>query len=429
MNAEDEPTQLESELNVENSTELNQHPPNSLRLGLQTITAGFLCNFMVFGIGFSYGVLQEFYGSSTGPLFNYSESKIALIGTIGNSLIYLFTIFNKTLMFYLHLRNIMLIGCVILSLGLILTGFASSYYQFVLCSILQGVGGSMLYFPPVICAPGYFDKHRSLAMGFLFSGTGVGAFAIALFTRYLLEAVGWNWTLRTLGLFNLVVGSFASMLVVEPQISGFKSNANGLLNLSQIRSTKVSLQLIGSLLQSAGYLMPLIFMSKYAVALGYSSSQGALFIGINNLVNAGSKIFIGSLADKFGRLNTLIVCSILSAAFVFGLWLPGLRETFLAMVVLYGVFSGAIIALLPSILIEIFGMNMYSQLNGILVFARGIGVIIGSPIGATLIVQSGAHPKDYVNAIIYNGSLLAASTVCLTVLWASVGKSKKSWKI
>ncbi|RCK65916.1 putative transporter MCH4 [Candida viswanathii] len=418
----------ENELTIEDNAELHL-PQHSLRFGLQTITAGFLCNFMVFGIGFSYGVLQEFYGSSTGPLYNYSEAKIALIGTIGNALIYLCAIFNKTLMFYMCSRNVMLLGCAVLSLGLVLTGFASSYYQFVLCSILQGAGGSILYLPPVVCAPAYFDKHRSLAMGFLFSGTGVGAFSIALFTRYLLEAVGWKWTLRTLGLINLAVGSFASVLVVEPQIPGFKSNANGLLNLSQVRSGKITLQLLGSLLQSAGYLMPLIFMSKYAVSLGFSSSQGALFIGINNLVNAGSKIFIGSLADTFGRLNTLIVCSVLSAAFVFGLWLPGLRETFLALVVLYGVFSGAIISLLPSILIEIFGMNMYSQLSGILIFARGVGVIIGSPIGATLIVANGARPKDYVHAIIYNGALLAASAVCLTVLWASVGRSKKTWKI
>lgn len=123
---------------------------------------------MVFGIGFSYGVFQEFYGSFVGPLFNYSESKIALIGTISNSLIYLCAIFNKTLMYYMCPRNVMLIGCGLLSLGLILTGFASSYYQFVLCSILQGVGGSILYLPPVICGPVYFDKHRSLAMGFCF---------------------------------------------------------------------------------------------------------------------------------------------------------------------------------------------------------------------------------------------------------------------
>lgn len=429
MNSEHSLSHPEDELTLEDNTQLDENSSTLLRLGLQTIFAGFLCNFMVFGIGFSYGVFQEFYGSSVGPLFNYSESKIALIGTISNSLIYLCAIFNKTLMYYMCPRNVMLIGCGLLSLGLILTGFASSYYQFVLCSILQGVGGSILYLPPVICGPVYFDKHRSLAMGFLFSGTGVGAFSIALFTRYLLEAVGWKWTVRTLGLMNFAVGSFASILVVEPKIPGFKSNANGLLNFSQIRSGKIILQLLGSLLQSAGYLMPLIFMSKYAVALGFTRSQGALFIGINNLVNAGSKVFLGSLADMFGRLNTLIVCSILSAAFVFGLWLPGLRETFLALVVLYGVFSGAIIALLPSILIEVFGMNMYSQLNGILIFARGIGVIIGSPIGATLIVHNGSQPKNYINAIIYNGSLLAASTICLTILWISVGKSKKTWKV
>ncbi|EMG45384.1 hypothetical protein SBY92_000702 [Candida maltosa Xu316] len=384
---------------------------------------------MVFGIGFSYGVLQEFYGSANGPLFGYSESKIALIGTISNALTYLCAVFNKTLMYYMCPRNVMLIGCGCMSIGIICTGFASSYYHFVLCSILQGIGGGILYQPPVVCGPLHFDTHRSLASGILFSGTGVGAFAMAIFTRYLIGSIGWRWCLRALGLLNLVVSGFASFLVIEPKMANFRTSANGLLNLGQLGSSKMFFQLSGSLLQSAGYLMPLIFMSKYAVALGFSSSQGALFIGICNLINAASKIFIGAIADVCGRINTLIVCSILSAAFVFGLWLPGLRETFLALVVLYGIFSGAIISLLPPVLIEVFGMNMYSQLSGISNCVRGVGVIIGSPIGATLIVANGSKPNHYINAIIYNGALLAASTMCLTVLWAKVGISRKSWKI
>lgn len=41
--------------------------------------------------------------------------------------------------------------------------------------------------PPVVCGPVYFDRHRSLASGVLFSGTGIGAFALANFTRYLIK--------------------------------------------------------------------------------------------------------------------------------------------------------------------------------------------------------------------------------------------------
>ncbi|EGW30271.1 uncharacterized protein SPAPADRAFT_157060 [Spathaspora passalidarum NRRL Y-27907] len=402
----------------------------SNRYGIQAVLAGFLCNFMVFGIGFSYGVFQEFYGSSKGPLYNKSESMIALVGTVSTALTYICGIFNKSLMFYLCPRNVMLIGCVLSSLGLVLTGFAKVYYQFILCSILQGIGGGILYLPPVVCGPVYFDKHRSLASGVLFSGTGVGAFAMATFSRYLIERVGWRWSLRILGLMNLAVCGFASVLVVEPKIQNFRTN-NALINFSQLKSGKVGLQLLGSLLQSAGYLMPLIFMSKYAVSLGYTSSQGALFIGISNVVNAGSKVFTGVIADMLGRMNTLMICSIISAIAIFALWLPGIRETFISLVVVYGVFSGAIISLLPPCLIELFGIASYTQLSGIMYCARGIGVIIGSPIGALLIEGNGALPKDYINAAIYNGVLLSGSCICLGYLWILAFKDResRSWKL
>ncbi|KAI5966592.1 hypothetical protein CANMA_003269 [Candida margitis] len=414
-----------------------EHPPTRLfhavsanKFGISAVVAGFLCNFMVFGIGFSYGVLQEFYGTPTGPLAEYSDAKISIIGTVSTALTYICGIFNKALMLHLSPRNVMLIGCVLMSIGIIVTGFCSSYYQFILCSIVQGIGGGIVYLPPVVCGPVYFDRHRSLASGVLFSGTGVGAFAMANLTKYLIKQVGWRWGLRILGFMNLGVTGAASFMVVEPKLPNFRSG-NAILNFSQLKSLKVVLQLMGSLLQSAGYLMPLIFMSKYAVSLGYSSSQGALFIGISNLINAASKVFTGMIADVIGRMNTLMICSILSAAVIFGLWLPAVKDTFISLIVLYGVFSGAIISLLPPCLIELFGISSYSQLSGMMYCARGIGVMIGSPIGAVLISGTGLKPEDYANAAIYDGVLLSASAICLGYLWllAFSDKKPKNWRL
>ena len=406
------------------------HIVSSNKFGISAIIAGFLCNFMVFGIGFSYGVFQEFYGSPSGPLALHSDAKIALIGTVSTSLTYICGIFNKSLMYYLGAWKVMLLGCVLMSIGITVTGFCSDYYQFILCSVLQGIGGGILYLPPVVCGPVYFDKHRSLASGVLFSGTGIGAFALANLTKYLIKKVGWQWGVRILGFMNLGVTGLASFMVFEPKLPNFRS-ANAILNVSQLKSPKVISQLLGSLLQSAGYLMPLIFMYKSAVSLGYSSSQGAFFIGLSNLINAASKVVTGMIADVVGRMNTLIFCSSVSAALIFALWLPAIKNTFMSLVVLYGVFSGAIISLLPPCLIEIFGIGSYTQLSGMMYCARGIGVIIGSPIGALLIIGNGANPKDYTNIAVYNGVLLTASTICLGYLWIGAFGDKKpnNWKV
>ena len=158
--------------------------------GIQTVLSGFVCNFVVFGIGFSYGVFQEFYGAKDGPLSKYSDSQIAIVGTFGTALTYTCGIFNKTLMYYFKPRTIMFMGATLMSLGLILAGFAHNLYQFILTQgLIYGVGSSLVYLPPVVCAPVYFNQHRAIAMGILFSGTGVGGLAIAPLTRYLIVQV------------------------------------------------------------------------------------------------------------------------------------------------------------------------------------------------------------------------------------------------
>lgn len=395
--------------------------------GILVVTAGFICNFMVFGIGFSYGVFQEFYTSSSGPLRHYSASEVSIVGTLGLALTYLCGIFNKTLLFYFSPRQVMLFGSVLMSAGLIAAGSSSKIYQFVITQgLMFGVGLSLVYLPPVVIVPTLFSRNRAIATGIVFAGTGCGGFVFAFLTRWLISQVGWRWCLRILGFVNLAATSLASLLVAKPTTR--YNTDNKVLNLSQIKSWRVWLQLAGSLLQAAGYLTPLIFMSKYGRALGYSENQGALFIAVNNAINAVFKVVLGFGADRIGRLNMILICSVVSSITVFALWMVGTRGTFIAFVVLYGIFSGAIISLLPTCLMDLFGVANYQALTGLMYFSRGIGNMLGSPIAALLITGNGSNAGDFRNAIIYNGVMLAASTLCLAALRV-IFRLDLSWKL
>ncbi|CCH44594.1 Monocarboxylate transporter [Wickerhamomyces ciferrii] len=387
--------------------------------GLKIVLAGFLSNFIVFGIAFSFGVFQEYYTTKNGPLSNYDDSAVAMIGTAASSLTYMGGIFNKTLLFYFTTRTVMVSGGIMMGLGLILGGFCHSMYQFVLSQgVLYGIGSSFLYMPPVVCAPMFFNKNRAIAMGVLFSGSGFGGLAMATLSRYLITKFGWQWCLRIEGFMSLGVCLIAAFLVEIPQnvSNQFQFNSRKILTLSQLKSWKVWMQLAASLLQSAGYLIPLIFMSKYGKTLGFTDNQGAIFIGLNNVINAIFKIILGFVADKVGRLNMIVFCSVVSTITILTLWLIASRETFISFVILYGVFSGAIISLLPTCLVELFGAENYQSMSGLMYFSRGVGTLLGSPLAGLLIKNSGLMSKDYKRSIIYNGVLLFTSTLCLVVL-------------
>ncbi|GME83394.1 unnamed protein product [Ambrosiozyma monospora] len=437
------PNQLENQLNynpaetpsLDQAPEPEQIPPFPKHHAIEIIIAGFIANYMVFGIAFTFGIFQEFYTSKTGPLFSKSQAKVAMIGTVASATTYIGSIFNNFLLKNLKTpRNVMLIGSLCMSLGLVLGSLCHNgeIYQFVLSQgLLFGIGASMIYTPPVVCAPPYFTRHRGIAIGILFSGTGIGALMLAPFTSFLIRKIGWRWALRCLGFINLGVTTAASFMA--HQHPAFKDNykpLKSMFNYKVVDMKSLLSQLAAGFFQSAGYLICLNYMATYGATLGFSAKQGANFIALNNGINAAFKILMGHAADKTGRLNMIIICSFSSALSVFTLWLIGTRSTFISFVVIYGVFSGAIVSLLPTCLSEIFGVKNYQSISGMMYFCRGIGNFLGNPIAGLLITGSsnvgnaGASQmtKDYQHTIIYNGVLLSASTILLCYLKLRVAR-------
>jgi len=76
--------------------------------------------------------------------------------------------------------------------------------------------------------------------------------------------------------------------------------------------------------------------------------------------------------------------------------------------------SGGFNALLPTILVEVFGTENYGSVNGFLYFIRGCGAFMGTPVGGLLIPHkpsSSLNPVDYTKIIAYDGALLLGSAV------------------
>jgi MFS family permease len=413
----------------------------SLRIpGILVVVAGFICNFMIFGISFTFGVFQDFYLSPQGPLHSESPSVVSLIGTLATALTYMCGILhtnNQYLQKHASPRMLMQCGAVVMSMGLICTGFCNQLWQFIVTQgILFGIGSSMVYLPPVVCAPPYFSTHRGIAMGVIFSGTGIGGLVMGPLTDALISSLGWRWAVRILGFLNLAFASAASFMVKEHPL--YSKNATGAgssrtLSVSLLTSKKFILQILGSGLQSAGYLIPLVYMSSYARTLGYSESTGAVFIGVNNGVNALFKIILGYGADRIGRINMIVICCLISMASVFGLWLVPERGTYVTFIVIYGIFSGAIIALLPACLVELFGPANYKSMTGLMYLARGIGNMLGSPV-AGLFVKKAADSlsltaSSYRGTILYNGAMLAGNCFCFLCLRGILFReSRGKWK-
>lgn len=379
--------------------------------GILCVVAGFFCNFTVFGIGFTYGIFQEFYLSADGPLRGADPAKVAIVGTLATSVTYMGAVFQAQIRNYVPTYVAMAIGSVLLSLGMILASWCRRTWEFALTQgLMFGLGSSLVYMAPVVYSPQYFDKHRGAAMGCVFAGTGFGSLFFSFVSRALISDIGWQWTLRILGLIALVITMTCSFFVhPHPDYKPRKSAVGRKLYV--FKSFAFYLQMLCGLFQAVGYLIPLVYMSTYGVSLGYSSKQGAIFIALNNVINALSKIVVGQGADYIGRLNMQLICCIGCTMTVYGLWLVSEKSTFLAFVVLYGVTSGPIISLLPACLTEVFGIDVYYSVSGMLSLCRGIGNFLGAPMAGLLIDSHTTKPSGYFNAIQYTGASFAVASM------------------
>ena len=409
---------------------------------------------------------QELYETLPGPFAHASPGTIDLIGTLAASLMTIGAPLASAWTKAYTPRTVTLIGGTLLLLANILASLSTQLWHFLLAQgVLLGCATCLSYIPAVTIAPGWFDTRRGLAMGVILSGTGVGGVVWAPALRALNAAIGFRNTLRLTGGIGFALISAAAIALEWDPASAARIAAERPSSLpgSPRRSPRPFLALrsiplvnwriansrlfvaeaAGAALQAAAYYTPVYFFSSYARSLGYSAAAGASFIAASNASSAAGKVLLGYTADRAGRLNTLLFCTLVSAATALGLWFPSTRAgqegdgegvsgngraraLFVAFAVLYGVFAGAYVSLFPTVLVELFGMQNFASVNGFLYMVRGFGTLLGTPVAGALIHSGGARvavgfgrggraAEEYAKSSVMVGALLAAATV--SVLW------------
>lgn len=364
-------------------------------------------------------------------------------------------------------RRVALVGSFVFMAAHVLASFGSKLWHFELTQgLLLGIGTCLVYMTSVTIAPTWFAARRGLAMGIILSGTGVGGVVWAPAIKACIDGIGYRNTLRLTGAVSFVLNASASAAMTwEPsrkaQIELENNSPLGrqrgrrslilppLVDLRLLKTRKFAAQALGGFFQAAAYYIPVFFFAAYATTLGYSTTTGANFIALSNACNAVGKIVIGYAADRYGRLNILLLTTGISAIATLVFWLPSTllynnqeqdsaaaRGLFIAFVIFYGIFASAYVALFPTSLVELFGPQNFASVNGFLYMVRGAATMIGTPVGGLLIRGAaggggGLGPRAYEGLTVLVSMFLVAATVA--VAWVRVeamvgGDGRVGWK-
>jgi MFS family permease len=113
------------------------------------------------------------------------------------------------------------------------------------------------------------------------------------------------------------------------------------------------------------------------VSANVNLSPAALTVG--SLIG---RLSSGFLADKLGRFNAGIL--------IIAIWIPAFNDsTIIAFTVLFGMFSGAYISLMPALIAQLSPIDEIGYWNGISNLAGSVGGLVTTPIAGKILQGHG----------------------------------------
>ncbi len=359
--------------------------------GLQAwlcVCGSFLIHFIVLGFTlYTFGVYQRYY---TQVFPDSTPFQISWIGSIGAAAMPGFGFISGRLADKYGYRLMILIGGFVICLAYVLASFATAVWHLYLTQgLMYGIGMSLCYFPAVSVPSQWFKARRGLAVGIAVSGSGLGGLIGAPVVQALIDSVGWQWSLRILGIMALTA-AIAGMLMIRTRVPP-KTRKGPIIAFYLFKDKRFCLLACSSLIGAFGYFIPFYFIPSYAVAQGMTASQGAIAVGLTNGASAAGRIFQGLLADQFvGVFNSFVMCQFMSPMSILVVWMFSFTfPVLLVFALLYGFFAGGFVSLFPVCLAEMYGNSDLATINGTLAFANVAGSLAGSPTASIILEKAG----------------------------------------
>ncbi|XP_050497634.1 monocarboxylate transporter 3 isoform X2 [Diabrotica virgifera virgifera] len=164
-------------------------PPPDGGYGWVVVFASFMCNMIVDGIAYTFGIFLS------DIVFYYDETKgrTAWVGSLLSGMYLSAGPLVSALTNKFGCRAVCISGSIIATIAFVLSIFSPTVNWLMFTyGFIGGIGFGLIYLPAVVCVGYYFETKRSLATGIAVCGSGVGTFTFAPLATALLEEYGWR---------------------------------------------------------------------------------------------------------------------------------------------------------------------------------------------------------------------------------------------
>ena len=346
--------------------------------------------FAITGVGFGSAYTFSAFVDSLQRDFAASRGSVSLVFSLAGFLYFALGVISGPLGDRWGARRVTVLGMLLVGLGLCAAGMAHTLTQvYVAYGLGIGLGVGFSYVPALGAVQRWFVKRRGFASGLAVSGIGVGTLVMPPLAALLIRSLGWRGAYEVLGALAAVVGAGMALLMEDdprarglapdgvPLPAGGAAAAAGFSLGEAVKSRRFAGLYAACLVCSFGLFVPFVHVIPYALAHGVAPSAAVLLLGAVGVGSTAGRFVLGGLADTLGRAISLVLMFAGMALALF-IWLLSHQLFGLAVFALvYGVFYGGFVAILPALVMDYFGGRNVGSIIGVLYTSVAAGTLIG----------------------------------------------------
>ncbi|KJC36049.1 MFS transporter permease [Bradyrhizobium sp. LTSP885] len=362
------------------------HPNTKLFYGWFVVAAAFVVTFTGFGSAYTFSSFVE----SLQRDFGASRGSVSLVFSFAGFLYFGLGVISGPLADRWGARNLAALGMGLVGLGLVLASRAQTIVQvYAAYSIGIGAGVGCAYVPTLGAVQRWFVKRRGFASGLAVSGIGVGTLVMPPLATWLIVNLGWRDAYLVLGIMAAIIGIGSSLLISDdPRRHGTGPDGDpletsgtpirqGVSIRDALRTPRFAGLYAACLISAFGVFVPFVHLVPFAVDHQVAPAAAVLLLGMIGIGSTAGRFFLGGIADRIGR-DTFLIAMYAGMAVSLAIWaVAGGFWSLAIFALLFGVFYGGWVAILPAVVTDHFGGRNVGGIIGILYTSVAIGTLLG----------------------------------------------------
>jgi MFS transporter, OFA family, oxalate/formate antiporter len=322
-------------------------------------------------------------------------------------------------------RFIVFTGGVILGVGFFLAGFTDSKtWLYMTYGVIAGIGGGMIYLPPIATTPKWWPDRRAFATGCAVVGLGLGSFIMGPLATMIMETIGWRYVFWYVGIAMGVMAILSSMTLVDPPRNWKPKQGNSdsprkgvnrprdFTFAETVRTSQFWLLYISYFFASFAGLVVIGHIAGHGLDSGLTAMQASWAVSMLAICNAVTRIVTGLFVDKLGTRALFLIYFSLQIFALLLLYPAGaIYWQLWIMAAVIGWNYGGMFTLFPATCLTYYGAKSQGTNYGLLFTAFGLAGFAGPFAGGILKDATGSYWVPFA---------LSAGMVGVSVLIAAI---------